>query len=205
MTITPREHDIPDDPQDSAGLGREARAGDSEAFGQLYERLAPAIYAYACPRLEWRTADAEDVVSEVWVRARQRFDDFDPERSFRSWIFGFAVKVVLEYQRRLARMAPDLPGNSSLCGLDLAHVPDGASSVSRRVARNEELKLFVDWVRGLSNYEQEVLLLRGLQGKPHQQIAEVLVRSEDAIRRCWSRLLKRIDQRRDPAPIELIR
>lgn len=205
MICPARTHSASDDPDDTAALGRKLQKDDGMAFARLYEKIAPALYAYACPRLGWRTADAEDVVSEVWVRARQKFSEFQPDRNFRSWIFGFTVRVVLEYQGRLTRMTRSRSGDSSVCGLDPDQIPEEASSISRRVARDEELLRFVEWARKLSDYEQEVLLLRGLQGRPHQEISELLGRTEEAVRRCWSRLIKRIEERSDASAVELVR
>lgn len=198
-------HDPPPDdlPPDTSALAGRLHEGDGAAFGPLYERIAPAIFAYACPRLAWRADDAEDVVSEVWVRARVKFVEYDPQRPFRPWVFGFAVRVVLEHQGRLARMARSAGVAASATGLDAAEIPLEASSVSGRVARDEELHLFVEWTRTLSEYDREIILLRGLQGRPHQEIAELLGRSEEAVRRTWSRLLEKIRERTVPSSLEL--
>ena len=204
VPIPPMDRTPDDPPPDTSALAERLHEGDGAAFGPLYERIAPAIFAYAAPRLGWRLEDAEDVVSEVWVRARGKFEDYDPQRPFRPWVFGFAVRVVLEYQERLARMARGAGGLGSLSGfLDATAIPEEASSVSGRVARDEELRLFVEWTRTLSEYDREVLLLRGLQGRPHQEIAELLGRSEEAVRRNWSRLLEKIRERTIPSSLEL--
>jgi RNA polymerase sigma-70 factor (ECF subfamily) len=208
VTINPMVQSPPDPPDDrlspdTSDFAERLHEGDGAAFGPLYERIAPAIFAYACPRLGWRSEDAEDVVSEVWVRARTKFSDYDPERPFRPWVFGFAVRVVLEYQERLARMARGAAEKGPGSLLDATVIPEEASSVSGRVARDEELRLFVEWTRTLSEYDREILLLRGLQGRPHQEIAELLGRSDEAVRRTWSRLLEKIRGRTIPSSLEI--
>src|SRR5262245_938602 len=72
---------------DTQGLARAAKGGDEARFGQLYERIAPAIYTWACVRIRPAMRgqlDPQDIVQEVWCRAWKAFPHFDPdEQPFR--------------------------------------------------------------------------------------------------------------------------
>lgn len=186
--------DAADKPAETDFLANCASGGDRNAFGRLYIRVAPALYAYACARLDWRHQDAEDVVAEVWVRALERFQDYDPAQPFRGWIHGFAFRVVKEAQRRLVRRLSELgcPGEESR--LDLDALPDDATTLSRQVARNETLRAFIDWARDLDEYDREVLILRGLQGRPHAEVGRALNKTETAVRERWRRLRSRVKE-----------
>ena len=90
-----------DDTQHLAEVAREGSHGD---FATLYERVSPALVAWARLKLRGemsRFADPEDLVQETWWRAFDRFPDFDPERGrFRSWVFAIASNVFRELIRR---------------------------------------------------------------------------------------------------------
>lgn len=87
-------------------LWRRAAAGEAEAFGEIYERHADAIYNF-CFR---RTADwalAEDLTAIVFLEAwkKRRRVIFDAEDAVRPWLFGVANNVV--------RTRPEGIGDSS--------------------------------------------------------------------------------------------
>ena len=52
-----------------------AKAGDSEAFGQLYDAYVDTVHRYLFVRVGQR-ALAEDLTSETFLRALRRIDSF---------------------------------------------------------------------------------------------------------------------------------
>jgi RNA polymerase sigma-70 factor (ECF subfamily) len=73
---------------DEAELRRrveQARRGDADALGALFEAFRPDVLRL-CRRL-LGPADAEDAVHEAFLRARSGLDGFDAGRPFRPWLF----------------------------------------------------------------------------------------------------------------------
>lgn len=174
-----------------------------KALTALYERVTPAIHAYAALRLGNTWIGPEDIVAEVWFRVASRVADYDASRPFRAWVFGFAQRVVKEAQRRVARSAsPREAASDSTMSSILSRVPASITSVSLRVARDEEARLFVQWARHeLTEYEREVLLLRGIQGRPLAEVASALGRTDRAVTVCWSRVLEKVHARSAPTGV----
>jgi len=81
---------VPSAPADVAELGRRFRDGDRAAFGALVEPHMDALYTL-CLRVLGRPADAEDVAQEALERALRAHRSFDPQRSFRVWLYTIAV------------------------------------------------------------------------------------------------------------------
>lgn len=179
-------------------LVRGAR-GDRAGFGALYDRVAPALYAWAAVRIgpaARKRLDPEDLLQEVWCRAVQRFPDFDAERgTFRAWIFGIAHLVLLEGFRRL-RTARDRGSDTTDDSLLLAvdDVPDEATSISRRVARDESVRSFLVEVGSLAEDDKVLLLSCGLEGLQHAEAAQVLGISKEAVSKRWQRLRARLKE-----------
>ena len=141
----------------------EDERGGRDAFARLFQREAPAVYSWAAARLQrGERALAEDLVQEVWLRALNLFGAFEgPESGFRNWLFGIAQRVRLELMRELARHPAG--GNWGGSGSrDLERVPAEVTSISSRIARDEELQIFLDRIARLSRDELELLELRGL-------------------------------------------
>ncbi len=180
-------------PDVTADLVARARSGAPEAFGEAWARVAPAVCAWAGLRLGpalRRRLEPEDVIQEVCCRAWAAFAAFDPARAaFRSWVFGIAKNVLKEGLLNLRRTA-GLSGSARAAALDGA--PADATSVSRRVARDEALRAFVLDVERLDQEERRLLLFRGLEGLSHPEVGERLGLSAEAAAKRWQRLREKL-------------
>src|SRR5262249_35248269 len=65
---------------------RRARRGDATAFDELVRRFHRPVYRF-CWRL-LRSADAEDLAQDTFVRAFVHFERFDPERPVLPWLIA---------------------------------------------------------------------------------------------------------------------
>lgn len=81
---------VPPVPSDELELGVRFRDGDRAAFARLVAPHMDALYTL-CLRVLGRPTDAEDVAQEALERALRSHGSFDPQRSFRVWLFTIAV------------------------------------------------------------------------------------------------------------------
>jgi len=192
--------------QETARLARQAREGGSDSFAVLYERIAPALYAWADIRIRpgvraW--LDPADLVQEVWCRALRVFEQFDPENvSFRYWIFRVAKNVLLESVRKVGSPAfrNQNPGTTTRL-FALSQVPDEVTGISRRLSRQEELERFRDWVKELERDDRELLVHHGLEGLSHAEVGERLSLGTEAVAKRWQRLRAKLEQQALPREV----
>ena len=127
-----------------------AQSGGSSpsAFRELYKRHGTAVHAYL-PRRAGRH-DADDLLSEVWLRA------FRGRATFRSngsgalpWLYGIARNVLREHWRRGTR--PPIPGPLA--------VVDPWPDIDARLDAASGVRALRAVVAALSTEEREVLLL----------------------------------------------
>lgn len=75
-----------------------ASAKDPDAFGEVFDRHARAVFQFA-----WRRVGSElarDVTAETFSIAFERRTAFDPERgAVLPWLFGIATNVIRSYRR----------------------------------------------------------------------------------------------------------
>lgn len=90
------------------------KAGEREAFGEVYEQYARRVYAFALRRL--RDADeAEDVCQDVFVEVARSIRSFQGRSTLGTWILGIAFHEVCNRRRRWSRRALSLelhPGSA---------------------------------------------------------------------------------------------
>jgi RNA polymerase sigma-70 factor (ECF subfamily) len=164
---------------DESDLLRRASAGDRRAFGGLYDRYVDAVYRYAYFRLRI-DAEAEDVTSEVFHRALVAMPRFEPRRPFLAFLYTIARNVVADRMRRERPVASyedaiahpsDAPGPDAL-----ASAGDDARRVRAAVGR-------------LTSLQQEVIVLRFIEGRSTKETAVVTGKPESTIRGIQMRAL----------------
>lgn len=156
---------------------------DLAAFAPLFQRYWPWVYRYCALRCAC-SADAEDVASQIFVRALAKLPSFVPHApgAFRRWLFTIAHHEVVSRARSEARH-PVQP-------LDLAReqvVISGPSPEHAAITAVDADSLLA-LVRELPPRLREVVELR-LVGLTDREIAEVLGISGPAVRKAQSRAL----------------
>jgi RNA polymerase sigma factor (sigma-70 family) len=76
-----------------------ARAGNSQAWGELYRLYAPAIFRF-CRRALPAREDAEDATMEIFIKLREKLDQYDPARPFKTWLYKVAANHCWDILRR---------------------------------------------------------------------------------------------------------
>jgi RNA polymerase sigma-70 factor, ECF subfamily len=76
--------------------------GDRDAYAVLVTRHLPRGYRIAWRILRHRE-DSEDAVQEAFLRALERIDQCDPERSFGPWFFRIVATTAINRQRSAKR------------------------------------------------------------------------------------------------------
>ncbi len=122
-----------DDPAAEAELAALARLGDREAFGELYDRLAPLLLGVALRFLR-EAPEASDLVHDVFLEAWLHVREYDPARaSVRTWLL-----------LRLRSRALDRLGRAEAIRTE----PLGASGAAGRIASREPSVVDALAVRG---------------------------------------------------------
>lgn len=76
-----------------------ARAGDTQAWGDLYREFAPAIFRF-CRRALPTREDAEDATMEIFMKLRDKLVQYDQSRSFAAWLYRVAANHCWDMLRR---------------------------------------------------------------------------------------------------------
>jgi RNA polymerase sigma factor (sigma-70 family) len=133
-------------------LWRRAAGGQGEAFGELYDRHANAIYNYCFRRCgDW--ALAEDLTATVFLEAwrKRRRVAFDREDAVLPWLYTVANNVQRSHTRRHRRLTRFL-------GVLVAG-QRSARDTSEQLVEQEQMRHVLAAVRLLPPREQDVLAL----------------------------------------------
>lgn len=160
---------------DESVLVSRAVEGDAQAFGRLYERHMDAIYRYIYFRVA-EAAQAEDMTEEVFVKAWEALPNYRPgKHPFTSWLYRIAHNLVVDYYRRK-------PGVEVATELDPDAQPDPAPALEDKLVEKQNLSALAEAIQQLSDEEQQVVILRFVEGLPHRQVAAIVGKSVAACR-----------------------
>ena len=75
---------------------------DAPAFRALYEAELPYV-SRTLKRLGVAGADVEDLIHDVFVVVYRRWEEYDPCRPLKPWLFGIAFRMASNYRSRAHR------------------------------------------------------------------------------------------------------
>src|SRR4029079_4126878 len=107
-------------------LVERAQAGETEAFGRLYDHYSDTVYRYIYYRVGGK-ATAEDLTSETFLRALRRITDFTWQgRDFGAWLVTIARNLVTDHVNS-GRYRLEIPTGEVIdVPLDGPHIPENA-------------------------------------------------------------------------------
>jgi RNA polymerase sigma-70 factor (ECF subfamily) len=85
--------------RDTAELVRRAQAGDSIAFGELFEQFQPTVLAIAQRRLGDHS-DAQELCQDVFLKAMQKISQLREPEAFAGWIKSITVRMAINLAQR---------------------------------------------------------------------------------------------------------
>ncbi len=145
-----------------------ARGGNSEAWGELYRHYAAAIFRF-CRRALPSREDAEDATMEIFVKVREKLDQYDPSRPFTAWLYKVAANHCWDILRR-RRVRQDLETGEAE-SLPLEHPDPG--QLERLVEQRSSQEVRAALVT-LASRARMALVLRYYAEMSYEEIAEAL-------------------------------
>ena len=159
---------------EDASLAARAGKGEPAAFGALYDRYVDAVYRYVFYRVR-NDADAEDLTSEVFMRAMRAIPRYEPRQAFLAWLYRIARNAVIDRARR-ARTQVSFEDALAHPNADKVVEPDAAllALSDSRVVREA--------MAHLTPLQQEVIVLRYMEGFSTAEIAVLVGKREGTVR-----------------------
>jgi len=156
-------------------------SGAKPAFEDLYRAYVDRIYAFLRSQLG-SAADAEDVTSQVFMKAFEAYSRFEPRHaSPAAWLFQIARNAALDHHRRAGR----LERTERALAREPAPSVDPGTVVQERMLYRE----LMEAVARLPDRHREVIGLRH-SGLSFHEVGGVTGCSEDAAKMLYHRALK---------------
>ncbi len=181
---------------DDRGLVIDFKSGDTDAYGEIYRRY----FAYArgvSLRILRNPEDADEAAQETMVRVLRALPRFNGRFELRAWIARIATNVSLDMVRSTTRRTRNL---GYLQCLDLVstedqydHTGEDPSETVERIVEAHQVQVLLS---ELPANHRDALVLREIEGRSHQEIADelgmtpsqvkaLIHRAKGSFRRLW--------------------
>ena len=157
---------------------RRCQGGDLEAFNELI--LQHQQYAFSLAmHLLCDEHDARDAVQETFLHVWERFDSFDPERKFTTWLYAIVTNVCLDRLRSRTRWRALFGRNGWVS--EAEDLPD--EEALSEIQSNRELCAIVRRLtEGLPPKQRLVFVLRDLEDLSVDEVAAITGLSGSSVR-----------------------
>lgn len=150
-------------------------AGRERAFDELVERYQKRLLNFIHRTIGDRER-AEDLVQEVFIRVHRHLHRFDQTRKFSTWIYTIASNLAKNELRNRSR-SPLILFQTIKKNWEADHRPLQFEDHHYRpdhLYRRRHLRALVEWsVNQLPEHHRVVFVLRELEGKSYEDIAEI--------------------------------
>jgi RNA polymerase sigma-70 factor (ECF subfamily) len=155
---------------------------DALAFASLYEMHVDRIYNYVYQRTGNRR-DAEDLTARTFIKAFAHLGDYVFRGvPFSAWLYRIAHNAVANWYRDRRR--------HQVISLDaLMEQDDGQQRPEEASQAREQRQALLKIIRQLAPERQQLLILKYSEGLTNAEIAQIMERSEGAIKSLYHRTL----------------
>jgi len=170
-----------DYPKDTEVRLIKAARKDKLAFGELYKIYVERVFRYLYSRIG-NVQEAEDATAQTFLAALESIEKFRQDGHFAAWLFGIARNKGMDYFRK--------QNNTIL--IEEAYEISTEDNPLTRIIQSEQATTLARIIRDLPEEERELLRLRFLAQLSFPEIAHLLHKNDDAVKKSTYRLLARL-------------
>ncbi len=176
-------------------LLRAAVRGDSQAFAALYRENVQVIFRYIYNRVS-DTHLAEDLTGDVFTKALQGIGSYtDQGKPFVAWLYRIAHARVVDHYRKVKRRPQESDVEAEPIPVD--------ENMDENLLRRQAAKALRQAMTDLTADQQQVIVLRFIEGYHLEEVAELMDKNANAIKALQHRALRSLATRLERAGFDI--
>ena len=145
-------------------------AGDGLAFEAIVKRHSSLIMGLALARLGNRD-QSEDIVQETFLRVFRKLGEYSRKAKFTTWLYRIASNLIKD-NHKYARRHPVAPLTTEQVARD-QRSGRSARQADEGLHQAEKRRMVLSALAALRTDLMEILILRDVQGRRYDEIAEI--------------------------------
>lgn len=148
-------------------------------FREFYGRNVDRIHRFLLMRTGDR-ATAEDLTADVFLKALEAYDRYDPAVSVSAWIYTIARNRLINHWRERGKTVD----------VDIADLPLAGDGFLEGVVAEEDRRLVRAALEELPEEQRRLIVMKHLEGYRHDEIAAILGKTVGAVKVATHRAMK---------------
>jgi RNA polymerase sigma-70 factor, ECF subfamily len=167
------------------------RAGDLDAFAQVYDRYERQVFRYAYHILGNRD-DADDIKQETFVKAYQAIRSFRSESSLQTWLLKICGNLCRDKIKSWDRRKVTYDSTMREDEMGVSNPDESPQAI---VERKELENTIARALKGMPAPQREIIVLHEIEGLSYEEIAAVLGCTRTSIKLRLHRARKSLKER----------
>jgi len=159
-----------------------------EEFSDYYHEYKHKVYSFVLYRVGGDVALAEDLTSDTFLKAFERFESYNDTYAFSTWIFTIARNTIIDHYRKDKGQESDVDELAEVIGDDRDTIDDWIHQLDRAPKAKEIYKA----LETLPEFYKDCVILKYLEDHTNAEIADITGQSESYVRQGLSRGLKKL-------------
>lgn len=155
---------------------------DPTHFGHIFQKYGERIYRYLYSHTN-NIQEAEDITAQTFLVALESIHRYRGDGHFPAWLFGIARNKLMDHYRQ----------SKTISSIDMLEVPVNSHSIDS-VIRDEEISRLLVLLNTLPEDDQELLRLRFVGEMSFPEMAVLLRKKEEAVKKSVYRLIGRLQK-----------
>jgi len=168
----------------SANVFSKAKAGDSGAFGEIYNLFFQKIYRFVYFRTSHKET-AEDLAEEIFLKAYGKIASLRDGDALEGWLYQIARNAIIDYYRQKKATVPIE---------ELENTLEYEANIVDIANTDQNQKLILEALKQMPAEQQIVVKLKFFEQLDNAVIAEMIHKTEGALRVIQHRALKRLQE-----------
>ncbi len=178
------------DMRDFEVINRYLETQASRCFKLLYSRYASKIYGKCLSILKDETL-AEDATQEIFMKIFTNLSRFEEKAKFSTWIYSITYNYCIDYLRRKQKK------DNLFADDEVESASDIAGEVSDQMMIEMEIQQLKSVLKQLPTDDRTILLMKYQDEMSIKEIADILEKSESAIKMKLKRAKEKAQRLRD--------
>jgi len=187
-----------------------AQSGSTEALGQVLEACRAYLLLIAQQELDpalQAKGGASDLVQQTFLEAHRDFAQFHgtTHDALLAWMRRLLLTNLANFRRDYRRHKRRVSREVGFPGCDSSHggaggLPGDTPTPSVVTMRSEQSETIQRALHRLPEDYRQVVQLRYREERSFEEIAEIMQRSQNAVRKLWARAIERLQQELEKPP-----
>ena len=173
-----------------ASLVKKTKAGDSNAFAELYAATYQKQYRFAYHYLKDEYL-AQDAIQEVYILVLKNISKLHDAKVFVSWINQINFRICFDMFQKQNRHSQEL---SASVILDIIEESDISANPEQTVAINDEKAYILDKIMALPMYESQAIIMRYYNNMRLDEVASAMDCSLSTVKRYLTSGRKKLEK-----------